>query len=323
MAILITGGAGYIGSHVLRQLLETTKEDIIVIDNLSTGNKETINKLKKIRNFKFYEKDLRYKYDIKILEDNTRYSNITAVFHFAGSLLVEESVSKPLEYYENNVISTINLLKFMENNNINNLVFSSTAAVYGNGNDNPINPYGHSKKMIEQIIQDYSKANSKFNYTILRYFNVAGASLDSLIGQVSKTSTHLIKIASETATNKRDKMYIFGTDYNTKDGTCIRDYIHILDLADIHIKALEYMINSKESNIFNAGYGYGYSVKEVIETIKKISYNFNVEYSDRRVGDPDTLISDISLLKEKLKWKPKYNNLETICKTALEWEKMI
>ena len=323
MSILITGGAGYIGSHVLRQLLETTKEDIIVVDNLSTGNKETITKLKKIRNFEFHNIDLRYENDIEILEDNISYSNITAVFHFAGSLLVEESVNKPLEYYENNVTSTINLLKFMENNNIYNFVFSSTAAVYGNGNGNPINPYGHSKKMIEQIIQDYSKANPKFNYTILRYFNVAGASLDSLIGQVSKTSTHLIKIASETATNKRDKMYIFGTDYNTKDGTCIRDYIHILDLADIHIKALEYMIKKEESNIFNAGYGYGYSVKEVIETMKKISYDFKVEDFSRRPGDPDMLISDISLLKEKLNWIPEYNDLETICKTALEWEKKI
>lgn len=320
MSILITGGAGYIGSHVLKELLETTMEEIIVIDNLSTGSNATLDTLIKIRSFSFFNVDLRNENEIDNFEDCVLYENIESVYHFAGSLLVEESVSNPLEYYENNVVSTINLLKMMDRLSIKNLVFSSTAAVYGIDGANPINPYGHSKKMIEQIIIDYAKTIKLFNYSILRYFNVAGASLDNSIGQVSKTSTHLIKIASEVASNKRSFINIFGTDYNTKDGTCIRDYIHVCDLADIHLRVLEYMNKHKESNIFNVGYGNGFSVLEVIEAMKKLSYDFETILTSRRVGDPDELVSDITLLKNKLNWTPKYNNLELICKTALDWE---
>lgn len=321
MNILVTGGAGYIGSHLVKKILETTNYNVIVIDNLITGNIETIKKIQKIRPFEFYIKDLvgSERFISRLCSDR----NIDIIYHFAGSLLVEESVHDPLKYYMNNVAGTINLLKIVKQNNIKNLIFSSSASVYGNGDMKPISPYGKSKQMVEEIIQDYAKSNLEFNYTILRYFNVAGASLDNTIGQTTSKATHLIKIASQVACGKIDSIKIFGTDYNTPDGTCVRDYIHVEDLVDVHLLSAKHMIENHENNIFNVGYGLGYSVQKVIDTMKKISFDFNVIISERRPGDVDFLVADIRDTTKKLNWVPKYNNLELICKTALDWERKL
>ncbi|ACM92165.1 UDP-glucose 4-epimerase [Nautilia profundicola AmH] len=333
MNILVTGGAGYIGSHVVKLLLENTSYSVTVIDSLVTGFESTIGELKKIRNFDFIKADLSKWNEIeKIFKAN----KFDAIIHFAASLIVPESVEKPLKYYLNNTANTANLVKLANEYGVNKFIFSSTAAVYGEPDiseigsgikedfpANPINPYGQSKLFSEKIIQDTAKANSQFKYVIFRYFNVAGAAPDLSIGQKTKNATHLIKVASECAVGKRDGMYIFGTDYPTPDGTCIRDYIHVMDLADAHIKAVDYL-DENESDVFNIGYGKGASVKEVIDTVKKVSgVDFKVETAPRRAGDPAMLIADSSKIKEKMKWQPKYDDLETICKTAYEWEKKL
>ena len=245
-----------------------------------------------------------------------------------------ESVENPLKYYLNNTANTTNLIKLANKYKVKRFIFSSTAAVYGepdikrikNGIDenfptNPINPYGQSKLFSEKIIIDTAKANKNFKYVILRYFNVAGASPDLTIGQKTKNATHLIKVASECAVGKRKAINIFGTDYPTPDGTCIRDYIHVVDLAQAHIKALRYLKDNK-SDIFNVGYGKGASVKEVINTMKRVAKNnFLTQNSSRRAGDPAALIAKTDKIRKKMGWKPKYDNLEFICKTAYEWEK--
>ncbi len=333
MNILITGGAGYIGSHVVKLLLENTDSDVTVIDNLVTGFESTIDELKKIRDFDFIKADLSNWNEIEGIFKARKFE---AIIHFAASLIVPESVEKPLKYYLNNTANTANLVKLANDYGVKKFVFSSTAATYGEpdiseiGNGikedfptNPINPYGQSKLFSEKIIQDAAKANPEFKYVIFRYFNVAGAAPDLSIGQKTKNATHLIKVASECACGKRDGMYIFGTDYPTPDGTCIRDYIHVMDLADAHIKALEYLENN-ESDIFNVGYGKGASVKEVIDTVKKVSgVDFRVQNAPRRAGDPAMLISNCDKIKQKMNWTPKYDDLEFICKTAYEWEKKI
>jgi len=333
MNILITGGAGYIGSHVVKLLLENTDSDVTVIDNLVTGFESTIKELKKIRDFDFIKADLSNWNEIEGIFKARKFE---AIIHFAASLIVPESVEKPLKYYLNNTANTANLVKLANDYGVKKFVFSSTAATYGEpdiseiGNGikedfptNPINPYGQSKLFSEKIIQDAAKANPEFKYVIFRYFNVAGAAPDLSIGQKTKNATHLIKVASECACGKRDGMYIFGTDYPTPDGTCIRDYIHVMDLADAHIKALEYLENN-ESDIFNVGYGKGASVKEVIDTVKKVSgVDFRVQNAPRRAGDPAMLISNCDKIKQKMNWTPKYDDLEFICKTAYEWEKKI
>ena len=336
--LLITGGAGYIGSHVVKLLLENTNSEVTVIDNLVTGFESTINELKKIREFEFIKTDLSNSDEIRGVFKAKKFD---AIIHFASSLIVPESVENPLKYYLNNTANTANLVKLANDYGVKKFVFSSTAAVYGEHNlmdngkwtmengisenfsTNPINPYGQSKLFSEKIIQDAAKANPDFKYVIFRYFNVAGAAPDLSIGQKTKNATHLIKVASECAAGKRKGMYIFGTDYPTPDGTCIRDYIHVMDLADAHIKALDYLDENK-SDIFNVGYGRGLSVKEVIDTVKKVSgVDFKVENAPRRAGDPAMLISDNSKIKEKMKWHPKYDDLEFICKTAYEWEKKL
>lgn len=330
--VLITGGAGYIGSHVVKLLLETTDYSVTVVDNLSTGFKSTIDYLQSIRYFDFVQADLSNWDEI---ENVFKAKPFDAIIHFAASLIVEESMTNPLKYYLNNTANTINLLKLANEYGVRKFIFSSSAAVYGEPDTddikdgikedfsaNPINPYGTSKLFSEKIIQDVARANNNLKYVILRYFNVAGASLDLKIGQKTKNATHLIKVSAETALGKRDKMYIFGDDYPTKDGTCIRDYIHVMDLADAHIKSLEYLENS-ESDIFNCGYGTGFSVKDVVNTMKKVAGDFEVGTSLRRAGDPALLIADSSKIKSKMNWKPKYNSLELICKTAYEWEKKL
>lgn len=336
MNILITGAAGYIGSHVAKQLLETTTHNIIILDNLSTGSTKTLKTLRKIRDFKFIEMDLKkFKKVNKVLKEN----DINTIIHFAASIVVPESVENPLKYYMNNTVNTTNLIKCAIKNKVSKFIFSSTAATYGEPTElpitgidetyptNPINPYGMSKLMSERVIQDTAFANPDFKYVIFRYFNVAGADikykeekLNPRIGQSFPNATHLIKIASECAVGKREKMAIFGSDFPTQDGTGVRDYIHVDDLANAHIKAIDYLENNP-SDIFNAGYGKGYSVKEVIETMKKVTNtDFQVDMVERRAGDPAALISDNRKIKEKMNWTPKYEDLELICKSAFEWE---
>ena len=329
--ILITGGAGYIASHLIKQLLQTTNEEIVVLDNLSTGFNTTIQTLQKIRKFKFIYEDLSNWNNI----ENIFKEKFDVVIHFAASLVVPESMKNPAKYYLNNTANTTNLVNCASKNGVKKFIFSSTAAVYGEPNineaqkgidenfpTNPINPYGQSKLFSEKIIKDISKT-TKMKYIIFRYFNVAGADKEGLIGQSTLNATHLIKVAAETALGKREKMYIFGDDYNTPDGTCIRDYIDVDDLAKAHIEAIDYLDNN-ESDTFNVGYSQGYSVKEVIETMKKVSNNnFKVEIAPRREGDPAFLISNNTKILSKMKWKPKYNNLELICKKAYEWEKKL
>ncbi len=330
MNILITGGAGYIGSHVVKLLLKNSKYNITVIDNLSTGFLDTIETLKSIRSFDFIKADLCNWDEMRGIFKAKRFD---AIIHFAASLIVPESVKDPLKYYLNNTANTANLVKLAVDHGVKKFIFSSTAAVYGEVNDengisedfptNPINPYGQSKLFSEKIIQDVAKINKNFKYVIFRYFNVAGADPELQIGQKTKNATHLIKVAAEVACGKRDKMYIFGDNYPTSDGTCIRDYIHVMDLADVHIKGLEYL-DENGSDIFNIGYGKGASVKEVINTMKKVSgVDFKVEIASRREGDPAVLVAKNDKIIQKMKWAPKYNNLEFICKTAYEWEKKL
>lgn len=334
MHILVTGGAGYIGSHVVKQLLEETAYDVTIIDNLSTGHQSTLDTLESIAleskhgDLRFYHADLS---DFASIEKIFLTNRFDAVMHFAASIIVPESVQNPLKYYMNNTVNTTNLIRLCNEYHVNNFIFSSTAAVYGEPTDipvkettptHPINPYGRTKLITEQILCDVAAANSEFKYVILRYFNVAGADIQNRIGQCFSNATHLIKVASQTALGKRDSIFIFGTDYDTPDGTCIRDYIHVDDLASAHLKALEYLDENNPSDIFNCGYGYGFSVNDVIKTVKTVSnVNFTVEFSERRAGDPAKLISDNSKIVANLKWKPKYDDLDLICKTALLWEK--
>lgn len=322
MKILVTGGAGYIGSHVVKALGEKGHE-ILVYDNLSSGHEQAV----------LYGKLVRGD-----LSDKTFLNNIMenfspdAVMHFAAFIQVEESVREPLKYYRNNTVNTLNLLEVLRKNSIDNFIFSSTAAVYGIPEKtpvnedtplNPINPYGASKTMVEQMLKDLSDA-SDLNYVSLRYFNVAGADPGGRIGQVYKDPTHLITRALKTAKGEFEKLSVFGTDYQTSDGTCIRDYIHVDDLATAHLLALGYLMETNKSRIFNCGYGHGYTVRQVIETAKKVTgVNFTTVESDRRPGDPPALIAGSARIKQELSWKPEHDDLEFIIKTAWEWEKNV
>ncbi len=326
MKILIDGGAGYIGSHTLRQFLKTNHE-ICVLDNFSKGSKIAIKDLKNIRDFKFFEQDLSDFKGIKTLFQREKFD---AIVHFGASIEVFESVQNPLKYYMNNTVNTMNLIQTCIQTGVNKFIFSSTAAVYGepqspvvseNSPLMPINPYGRSKLMSEEVLRDASRAHSEFKHCILRYFNVAGACMDYKLGQRYANATLLIKVAAECAARKRDKIFIFGEDYDTKDGTCIRDFIHVDDISSAHLAALEYL-QDNDSDVFNVGYGHGFSVKEVIAMMKKVSgVNFKVELAPRRVGDPSVLISDANKIKKFTPWQAKYDDLELICKSAFDWEK--
>lgn len=334
MHILVTGGAGYIGSHVIKQLLEYTNYDITIIDNLSTGYQRTIDTLKQIASsssngtLQFYHADLA---DFKGIEKIFLSNHFDSVIHFAASIVVPESVENPLKYYMNNTVNTTNLIHLCNQYNVGKFLFSSTAAVYGEPSEtpvkettptNPINPYGMSKLMSERILQDASEVNPNFSFVILRYFNVAGADIKNRIGQSFPNATHLIKVSAQTVIGQREKLSIFGDDYDTYDGTCIRDYIHIEDLASAHISALHYLEANHVNNIFNCGYGHGFSVREVVETMKDVSEtDFTIEVVPRRAGDPALLIADNMKIKNTLNWEPKFDNLKLICATALNWEK--
>ena len=339
MKILVTGGAGYIGSHVVKQLYDTKEHQIVIVDNLSTGFSYTIGKLMVYNNqVSFFNHDLA---DFEKIERLFRSHKFDAVIHFAASLIVPESVKNPLMYYQNNTVNTTNLISLCIKYNVPKFIFSSTAAVYGEvapelipvneeAPTHPINPYGHSKLFIEQILKDTSVAYPQFKYTSLRYFNVAGANADGLLGQSTLNATHLIKVAAEAAWGKRSEVLIFGDDYETPDGTCIRDYIHVDDLARAHLFALEYL-SSHHSTIFNVGYGRGFSVKEVLETMQRVSQcNFEVKCVERREGDPAVLISDNTKILKAFNTMYgdnaslfHYGDLAFICKSAYEWERKI
>lgn len=317
--ILVVGGAGYIGSHVTKQLLDQGYQ-VIVLDNLSTGHREAVDS-----RATFIRGDLGNKEDVtKVF---TQYS-IDGVMHFAANSIVGESVQDPFKYYQNNVSATLILLKIMLENGINNFIFSSTAAVYGiptvslideNQPTQPINPYGQSKLMVESILKDFSAAYG-LNYIALRYFNASGADESGEIGEDHTPETHLIPLIMAHLLGKREQIYIFGDDYNTEDGTCIRDYIHVNDLAKAHILALEALLNERLKNeIFNLGNGKGYSVKEVIDTCEKVTgIKANIVISDRRTGDPDQLVATSEKIATILGWKAQYS-LEDIIQTAWQW----
>ena len=321
MKILLTGGAGYIGSHAALALLDY-KHEVTIIDNLSTGNIKLIPP-----NANFVKCNIN---DIKIVSSLIQKEKFDALMHFAGYIQVEESVKNPKKYFENNTENSKILLDTCSKNNLLNIIFSSTAAAYGNP-INPssvkegsllkaLNPYGESKIRTELYLQK----KMRLNHIILRYFNVAGADPEMRSGLISKDPTHLIKIASEVAVGKRKRITIFGDDYPTPDGTAVRDYIHVSDLADIHVKAAEYLIKNKSSAILNCGYGKGFSVKDVLNVVNKVNNKkINFKKGARRAGDSSMLISNVSKLNNLLKWKPKYNDLKFIIKTSLDWEKKL
>lgn len=321
MSILVTGGAGYIGSHTVYKLIEQG-EDVIVIDSLQTGYKKAIHP-----NARFYEGDIR---DEKFLNDVFSKENIDAVIHFAANSLVGESMSNPLKYYDNNVYGTKVLLKAMIDNGIKNIVFSSTAATYGEPEKLPIlesdrteptNTYGETKLAMEKMFKWASQAHG-IKYVSLRYFNACGAHESGKIGEAHVPETHLIPLVLQVANNKRDHISIFGNDYDTKDGTCVRDYIHVVDLAEAHILAVKYLLEGNESNIFNLGNGIGFTVNEVIEVARKVTgHSIPAIMSERRAGDPAQLVASSEKAKKVLGWNPTHNTLEEIISSAWNWHK--
>ena len=322
--ILVTGGAGYIGSHLVNLLIDKDYK-VTVIDNLVTGYKKLVNK-----KAKFYNYDIA---DKKIINVILKKNKFDFVIHLAGLIRVDESIKKPKKYNDYNYVKSKIFLNNCINHNIKKIIFSSTATVYGNSKKkifsennrlNPINPYSKSKLKFENYIINQSKKKN-IKYIILRYFNVAGADQKLRSGLISKYPTHLIKIVSEVAVGKRKKIIINGNDYNTIDGTTIRDYIHVSDLAEMHILALKYLIKKNQSNIFNCGYGKGYSVKEIINNYntiikKKIFYSIG----PRRFGDSERLVANNNKFKKYFSnWKPKFNNIKKILETSLKWEKKL
>jgi UDP-glucose 4-epimerase len=320
--ILVTGGAGYIGSHTVKQLGEAGY-DLVVYDNLSASSPSTVLYGKLVTG------DLN---DLQLLSQVFAQYRFSAVLHFAASISVPESVANPLAYYANNTRNTLNLLQCCRQFGVNQLIFSSTAAVYGEIGGEPVaessptvpvNPYGRSKLMSETMIKDYSQA-SNLKYVILRYFNVAGADISGKIGQSSKKAAHLIKIACDAALGRRSSVRIFGTDYSTPDGTGIRDYIHVQDLAKAHLDALSYLEEGGESQILNCGYGRGYSVRQVLDRVKAISgVDFPVIETARRAGDPACVVAAAERIRKILGWQPQYDDLDIIISTALAWEKKL
>lgn len=316
--ILIVGGAGYIGSHT-NKLLNQNGYPTVVFDNLSTGHRDFV------KWGEFIEADLA---NVEKIRQCFRNHKVEAVMHFSALTCVPESAQHPARYYQNNVVNTINLLEVMREFEVRHFIFSSTCATYGpplqipmteDHPQNPTNPYGHSKLMVEQILKDYDQAYG-IKHINLRYFNAAGADPEAEIGERHDPENHLIPLVIFSAQGKRDSVKIFGTDYPTKDGTCIRDYIHINDLADAHIKALNYLKEKNQSDSFNLGNGNGYSVREIIEWVKKVSQKeFVIEEAPARAGDPPILIGSSQKAHDVLGWQPKFYEIETIIQTAWDW----
>lgn len=317
--VLVTGGAGYIGSHVIKRLARERCQ-VVVYDNLSTGFAENVTHGRLIVG------DLN---DRALLNRVMKRYKFDAVMHFAASIVVSESMDDPLRSYLNNVANTMNLLKAMNDNGINRMIFSSTAAVYGAQNPrvkedsplSPINPYGQSKLMVEKILNDLSRAG-RLNHVILRYFNAIGAAADGTLGDRKEVGTHILGSCFRAVLDGCKPFSVLGTDYNTPDGTCIRDYINVEDIAEAHVLALCYLLNNNPSDVFNCGYGHGYSVLEFVDTVKKITgVDFPVACAARRPGDIPELIADSSKIRAKLGWRPRYDNLEETIRCAWEWEK--
>lgn len=321
MTILVLGGAGYIGSHTVYELIDNG-EDVVIIDNLLTGHKEAIHP-----KARFYKGDIR---DREFLDDVFKKEKIDAVIHFAACSLVGESMEKPLKYYDNNLCGTKILLDSMVANGIDKIVFSSTAATYGEPEKVPIletdrteptNTYGETKLSMEKMFKWVGKANG-LRYVSLRYFNACGAHISGQIGEDHNPESHLIPLILQVPNGKREYISIFGDDYDTKDGTCVRDYIHVTDLAQAHILAVKYLQSGNESNIFNLGNGVGFTVKEVIDTARKVtSHPIPAKITPRRAGDPAQLIASSEKAKEILGWTPEHNSLEEIISTAWNWHK--
>ncbi len=321
MTILVLGGAGYIGSHTVYELIDNG-EDVVIIDNLQTGHKEAIHP-----KARFYKGDIR---DRIFLDDVFKKEKIDAVIHFAACSLVGESMEKPLKYYDNNLCGTKILLDSMVANGIDKIVFSSTAATYGEPEKVPIletdrteptNTYGETKLSMEKMFKWVGKAHG-IRYVSLRYFNACGAHISGQIGEDHNPESHLIPLILQVPNGKREYISIFGDDYDTKDGTCVRDYIHVTDLAQAHILAVKYLQAGNESNIFNLGNGVGFTVKEVIDTARKVtSHPIPAKITPRRAGDPAQLIASSEKAKEILGWTPEHNSLEEIISTAWNWHK--
>ena len=319
MRVLVTGGAGYIGSHTVKLLGERGVE-VLTVDNLSKGHREAV------LYGEFKQLDLKEKEQLKELLLSYKPD---AVVHFAAFIEVGESVKDPGKFFRNNTCNALNLLEAMKEAGVKRFVFSSTAAVYGNPKEvpipeehptEPINPYGESKLFVEKILKDFHSSYG-LSFISLRYFNAAGADPEGRIGESHEPETHLIPLVLKAAKGERDSIKIFGTDYPTEDGTCVRDFIHVDDLAQAHLLALELLMEEEVGEFFNCGYGKGYSVKEVIETAKKVTKrDFKVEEAPRRPGDPPVLVAKTDKIKNRLGFSPRFNDLEYIVETAWNWE---
>lgn len=322
--ILVTGGAGYIGSHVVK-LLGERGERVVVLDDLSTGNAEAV---------LYGDLVVGKTGDMDLVDTIIAEHDIDTVMHFAAHTIVPESVENPLKYYANNTCSTRNLLQVCQDRNIRNFIFSSTAATYGVPDASvsacheelptaPINAYGMSKLMSEAMLRDLSAA-SDLTHVVLRYFNVAGSDPDGRIGQSTPLATLLIKVAAEVAVGKREALSVFGTDYPTEDGTGVRDYIHVTDLGTAHLAALDYLRQGGQSTLLNCGYGHGFSVRQVIDSVERVHGSpIKVIEQPRRAGDPPSLIAAVDKIQKTLDWQPHYDDLDTIVRTSLEWEKTL
>lgn len=321
MAILVCGGAGYIGSHCVYALIEKS-EQVVVVDSLQTGYKGAVHS-----NAKFYQGDLKDRVFLdKVFEEN----DIEAVIHFAASSLVGVSMTVPLAYYDNNVYGSQILLETMNKHHVNKIVFSSTAAVYGEPENIPIletdrtiptNPYGETKLAVEKMMRWADQAHG-IKHIVLRYFNVAGAHPGGMIGEAHNPETHLIPLILQVPLNQRQSITIFGEDYDTPDGTCIRDYIHVMDLVDAHLLALDKLREGSQSNVYNLGNGEGFSVKEMIEAARKVTgHPIPAVLADRRAGDPSKLVASSQKAQQELGWSPKYARVEDIIETAWNWHK--
>jgi UDP-glucose 4-epimerase len=321
MKVLVTGGAGYIGSHTVRALLQAGHE-VVVYDNLSTGHRQAL-----LAGITFYEEDIRA---TERLAEVLLAERIEAVLHFAALSLVEESMQEPQKYYDNNVGGTLSLVTAMRQAHVDNLVFSSTAAVYGEPEEWPImetdptcptNVYGRTKLVIEGMLADFAAAYG-LRYVSLRYFNAAGAWEDGTIGEDHGTETHLVPLILKTALGQRRAISVYGTDYATADGTCIRDYIHVCDLAQAHVLAVEHLGRGEESRIYNLGSEQGFSVRQVIKTAKQVTkLDFVVEEAPRRLGDPAVLVASSAKIRQELGWQPQRSGLATIVGDAWRWHK--